>query len=72
MSAPTVPTLPPGTPLGIEGHVPTVPRAAGSPPSCSCGHRWDPRDPDSELVGVHIQRVAAERGVPINVPGRLV
>lgn len=62
---------PPGTPLGIEGHIPTVPMAAGVPPWCSCDYRWDPRDPNSELVGQHIQRIATERGVPIDVPGRL-
>lgn len=61
----------PGTPLGIEGHVPTVPQAAGVHPWCSCGYRWDRRDPSSELVGQHIARIARERGKEQNVPGWL-
>jgi hypothetical protein len=63
--------LPAGTPLGIPGHLPNVPQAAGVPPWCSCGYRWNPRDPDSVLVGVHIARLAAEQGLPVKVPGVL-
>lgn len=61
----------PGTPLGIPGHIPTVPRAPGVPPWCSCGYRWDPADPDSKLVGTHIQEEAARAGVEIATPGTL-
>lgn len=53
-----------GTPMGIAGHLPHVPRAAGSPPWCSCGYRWDPRDPNSLVVGQHIAEAAAHIGVP--------
>lgn len=61
----------PGTPLGIPGHVPVVPLAAGVHPWCSCGYRWDPRDPKSELVGEHITRLAAESGQDVTTPGVL-
>lgn len=57
--------IPPGTPLGIEGHRPHVPMAGGVHPWCECGYRWDWRDPKSLLVGQHIKAIAAERGVPI-------
>lgn len=62
----------PGTPLGVTGHIPTVPRAAGVAPWCSCGYRWNPSDPQSELVGKHIARIAAERGEHIGTPGSLL
>ncbi|UUW88377.1 hypothetical protein [Pimelobacter simplex] len=61
----------PGTPLGIDGHLPNVPAGPGAP-WCSCGYRWDPRDPDSLLVGEHIAAIADHRGEAVNVPGVLL
>lgn len=60
-----------GAPLGIEGHRPHVPAGPGAP-WCECGYRWNPRDPDSLLVGQHIEQVARELGVPTGThPGWL-
>ncbi len=65
-------SLVPGTPLGIDGHIPHVPREAGVAPWCSCGHRWNPHDITSLTVGEHIAYEASKRGVAVNRPGVLI